>query len=141
MRTGWTKTTRRESVQKTDTIFIVRGRVGKGIYHNNKNGVETTSFNIGVVKGKLQNSQNYDWESIPILAFGNHELYTGEYVVATGRIGINRKEKQVTPILLCDAIAKLADGTRAPDKPQTPDERSDNFYNNEDFTSDVNIPF
>ncbi len=127
-------------MQKTDATFIVRGRVGKGIYHNTKNGVTTTSFNIGVVKNRRQDSNNYEWESIPILAFGSFELTTGEYVTAIGRIGVSRKEKQTTPILLCDSIAKSAE------RPRTPEERSDNFYGNNDmvpdaFSSDTDIPF
>lgn len=136
-------------MQRTDATFIIRGRVGKGIYHNNKNGVETTSFSLGVVKSRMQNSQNYEWDSIPILAFGNIELTTGEYVTAVGRIGISRKEKQTTPILLCDSVGKTADRVQTQfDKPQTPDERSDNFYGNNSnsggndaFPSDSDIPF
>ncbi len=135
-------TKRRKLMTKTDASFTIRGRVGKGIYHNNRNGVDTTSFSLGVIKGKSQNGQGYEWESIPVLGFGNLKLETGDYVVAFGRIGISRKEKQTTPILLCDAVAMTADKSQATyDKPQTPDERSDNFYNNEDFTSDTNIPF
>lgn len=129
-------------MQKTDATFIIRGRVGKGIYHNNKNGIATTSFNLGIIKGKRQDGQQgYDWESIPILAFGSFDVQTGEYVTAVGRIGVSRKEtNQVTPILLCDAVAKSAE------RPQTPDERSDNFYGNNgsssgNFSNDSDIPF
>lgn len=132
-------------MQRTDATFIVRGRVGKGIFHNTKNGVTTTSFNLGVVKGKKQDN-NYEWESIPILAFGDYELTTGEYVTAVGRISVSRKERQTSPILLCDSIGRCDSVVRSLDRPCTPEERSDNFYGNnssssDNFPSDSNIPF
>ncbi len=135
---------RRILMTKTDASFTIRGRVGKGIYHNNKGGNEITSFNLGVIKGKAPNGQGYDWESIPVLGFGNFAVETGEYVVVFGRIGVSRKNNQSNPILLCDAVAKIAD-TRV-DRPMTANEKSDNFYgnnndSNDNFSSDSDIPF
>lgn len=150
-------------MSKTGSTFIIKGRVGKGIYHNtSKNGTKTTNFNVGIISGKGEGG-NYLWESMPVTAFGHLHLETGKYYIITGKIGGRKNESNRTVIyLLADGVALIADNDESitnnapyspPVAPPQPTNESDNFYkgnsvyNNNfdasgnDTPDDADIPF
>lgn len=121
-------------MSKTESKFIIKGRVGKGIYHNtSKSGTKTTNFNVGIISGKGEGG-NYLWESMPVMAFGHLHLETGKYYIITGKIGGRKNESNKTVIyLLADGVGLLADNDESalngpPVAPPQPTNESDNFY-------------
>lgn len=144
-------------MSKTSSSFIIRGRVGKGVYHNTSpSGTKTTKFNVGFVTGKDKQG-NCMWENVPMSAFGHRDLIVGRYYIFTGRVGARRADDKGQAVyLLADSMALQLDeegdrnGTQTPPMPDTDGE---NFYSgnatyNNNFDAgmnnapdDTDIPF
>lgn len=127
----------------TSSSFTIKGRVGKNIKHAGSQVYPVTFFNVGVTVGKEKDSNNYRWESIPVVCNRSTKINTGDYVVVTGAVRMTKKEadKYPTISLFADSVAIVEKRMETP--PEAPEDiytgEKDSIQNSD--YADADIPF